>query len=97
MTNQILQDLFYGRILPNEMAFRRESDYAKALAEAVSYGNQIRELLPDDQKDLVTKMEGAHNQCMCEAEVEQFSLGFRLGAQIMLAALTGKSETFIEI
>lgn len=97
MKNQILQDLFYGRIAPNEMAFRRESDYAKALAESVTLGKRIRDLLPSNHQDLVTKMENAQNQCLCEAEEEQFVLGFRLGAQIMLAALTGESETFMEI
>ena len=97
MENKILQDLYYGRIAPNEMAFRRESEYAKALAEAVTLGNQIRELLPVDSKDLVTQMEDAQNRCLCEAEEEQFTLGFRLGAKIMLSVLTGESETFTEL
>ena len=94
MKNNILQDLYYGRVAPSEMAFRKESEYANALAEAVRLGNQIRELLPDNQIDLVSRMESAQNQCLCEAEEDKFILGFQLGAKVMLSILLGENSTF---
>ena len=57
MDKDILRDLYYGRLSPWEMTFRKSSEYAKALTEVVDCGDKIRELLTEEDRALVDKME----------------------------------------
>lgn len=97
MDKDILRDLYYGRLSPWEMTFRRSSEYAKALEEVVACGDRLRELLTEEDRTLVDKMETAQNYTLDEAEREYFLIGFRLGAKMMLSILKGESDTFREI
>ena len=38
MDKDILRDLYYGRLSPWEMTFRKSSEYARALTEVVATG-----------------------------------------------------------
>ena len=97
MDKDILRDLYYGRLSPWEMTFRKSSEYAKALTEVVDFGEKIRELLTEEDRTLVDKMESAQNHIPDEAEREYFLIGFRLGTKMMLSVLNGESDTFREI
>jgi hypothetical protein len=59
MDKDILRDLYYGRLSPWEMTFRKSSEYAKALTEVVACGDRLRELLTEEERALVDKMESA--------------------------------------
>ena len=97
MDKDILRDLYYGRLSPWEMTFRKSSEYAKALTEVVDFGDKIRELLTEEDRTMVDKMESSLNHIPDEAEREYFLIGFRLGAKMMLSVLNGESDTFREI
>lgn len=97
MDKDILRDLYYGRLSPWEMTFRKSSEYAKALTEVVDFGDKIRELLTEEDRALVDKMENVQNHILDEAEREYFLIGCRLGAKMMLSVLNGESDTFREI
>ena len=97
MKNQILQDLYHGRIIPDEVAFRRDSSYAKDLAEAASLADQIRDLLPNDQQILLDKLSDAQCRYSGKMEEEQFINGFRLGGQIILAVLNEGSTDITDM
>ena len=97
MDKDILRDLYYGRLSPWGMTFRKSSEYAKALTEVVACGDRLRELLNEADRTLVDKMENAQNHILDEAEREYFLIGFRLGAKMMLSVLNGESDTFRKI
>lgn len=97
MDKDILRDLYYGRLSPWEMTFHESSEYAKALTEVVACGDRLRELLTEEDRALVDKMENAQNHILDEAEREYFLIGYRLGAKMMLSVLNGESDTFREI
>lgn len=97
MDKDILRDLYYGRISPWEMSFRKSSAYAKAFTEVVACGDRLGEVLNEEDRILVDKLENAQNRILDEAEREYFLMGFRLGAKMMLSILNGESDTFCEI
>ena len=97
MEKDILRDLYYGRLSPWEMTFRKSSEYARALTEVVACGDRLRDLLTEEDRALVDKMENAQNHILGEAERKYFFIRFRLGAKMMLSVLNGESDTFREI
>ena len=47
---QILEDLYFGDIHPNERSFERNSQYPRALEEVVKAGNTLTDTFSEKQK-----------------------------------------------
>lgn len=83
----ILEELYFGNICPNEKHFDGDSAYGK-LAQLLSTNeNKLTELLEDKEKKLFLDYANAHNELNATGTMESFTDGFRLGARIMLEIL----------
>ena len=78
-----LEDLYYGNISPNEQQMAPDSELKKALDRVVHYENQLTELLDEDGQTILTKLIRSQHEINSITALENFILGFRLGARIM--------------
>lgn len=85
---QVLEDLYLGDIRPNERTFKRNSQYANALAELVKAGDALTDVLTDEQKKLFEDYMAAQREINVLTDCETFCIAFKLGAKIMLDVLT---------
>ena len=92
----IIDELFYGNITPNERTFARDSEYGRALEQLTEAEDALREVLDKEDREALDRLTDAQQTMDAIATREYFADGFRLGAKLMLDILTGKSN-FIDI
>ena len=83
----ILQDLWMGNIAPAERTLRRGTPYYEAQVRMTEIEQELRSGMDSEQKKLLEQYTNLEIEALDNAETEAFVWGFRLGAQILLAAL----------
>ena len=78
-----LEDLYFGNITPNEQKMEPGSELKKAVDRVVHYEKQLTELLDEDGQTILTKLVRSQHEINSITALENFILGFRLGARIM--------------
>ena len=78
-----LEDLYYGNITPNEQQMAPDSELKKAVDRVSRYENQLMERLGEDEQMILTKLIRSQHEINSITALENFILGFRLGARIM--------------
>ena len=86
---QTLEDLYYGNITPNERQMVPDSELKKAVDRVYRYENQLMELLDEDGQTIFTKLIRSQHEIESITALENFILGFRLGARIMAECMDG--------
>ena len=84
-----LEKLYYGNIRPCERRMVPNSELRRAVDTINHCEDQIEEQLNDEGKKLLTKMSEAQQTADNIMALENFILGFRLGARIMLECMDG--------
>ena len=74
----ILEDLYLGDIRPNERGFKRNSQYAKALDEAVKVGDELTASLNERAKKLFEDFMDAQREVTVLTSVMHSSSARRL-------------------
>ncbi len=87
MKIDILSELYYGNITPNEKSFRRNSEYANAAATLADTEEKLNALLKEEEKALLEKLISAQITVTSITAEEYFKDGFKTGFKIVLAAL----------
>ena len=80
---QTLEDLYYGNITPNERKMAPDSELKKAVDRVARYEGQLTEQLDEDGQTILTKLIRSQHEIESITALENFILGFRLGARIM--------------
>ena len=88
----IIDELFYGNITPNERTFARDSEYGQALEQLTEAEEILRHVLDKEDREVLDRLTDAQQTMDAIATREYFADGFRLGAKLMLDILTGKNE-----
>ncbi len=83
----ILSDLWYGNIAPQEHTIPPNNEYRRLLSSLVALEDQIREAASPEQKALMDKYENIYSTITVQDEENAFTIGFRLGAKMMLDIL----------
>ena len=78
-----LEDLYYGNISPNEQQMAPDSELMKAVDRVTRYESQLTERLGEDEQTILTKLIRSQHEINSITALENFILGFRLGARIM--------------
>ena len=77
-----LEDLYYGNITPNEQKMAPDSELKKAVDRVARYESQLTERLGEDEQTILTKLIRSQHEINSITALENFILGFRLGARI---------------
>ena len=85
---KLLKELALGNIQPMVRSFKKDSVYAKLLAEVTERQEKLIETLSPEQKALFDKASQAEIDLSVENDRDLFIKGFVLGAQLMMEFLT---------
>ena len=78
-----LEDLYFGNITPNAQKMAPDSELKKAVDRVTRYESQLTERLGEDEQTILTKLIRSQHEINSITALENFILGFRLGARIM--------------
>ena len=79
----ILEDLYYGNITPGVQQIAPNSELKRATDRVARFESQLTELLDEDGQTILTKLTRSQHEINSITALENFILGFRLGARIM--------------
>ena len=85
---QVLEDVYLGDIHPSERGFKKDSQYAKALNDAVKAGDALIGTLTEKQSEQFEAYMTAQREVNVLTDCETFCYAFRLDAKIMMDVLT---------
>ena len=78
-----LEDFYFGNISPNEQKMVPDSELKKAVDRVTRYESQLTERLGEDEQTILTKLIRPQHEINSITALENFILGFRMGARIM--------------
>ena len=84
----ILEDLYLGDVHPCERSFKKDTQYSRALNEAVKAGDALLGILTEKQKEQFEAYMTAQREVNVLTDCETFCYAFKLGTRIMLDILT---------
>ena len=84
----ILENLYLGDVHPSERSFKKDTQYSRALNEAVKAGDVLLGTLTEKQKEQFEAYMTAQREVNVLTDCETFCYAFKLGARIMLDVLT---------
>lgn len=85
----ILEDLWYGNIMPTEYSrIENNASYKEALSLVTQQQERLRTTLNDEQKDLFERLLTANEEFSNIIELDCFKVGFKLGARLTIEAYT---------
>ena len=79
----ILEDLYFGKITPNEQDITPGSPLQQAMDQAEEY----EEMLEGEEKTMLLRLLNAENEIGSTLALENFILGFRLGMRLAIESL----------
>ena len=82
-----LENLYFGKITPNEHDITPGSVLADAMDRAEQCEEKLTALLEGEEKTLLLRLLNAENEISSTMAMENFILGFRLGMRIAIEAL----------
>ena len=74
----ILEDLYFGKITPNEQNITPGSPLQQAMDQAEKYEEKLTSLLEGEEKNMLLRLLNAENEIGSTLALENFVLGFRL-------------------
>ena len=78
-----LEDLYFGNINPNEQQMVSGSELKKAVDRVARCESQLMEQLDETGQTILAKLVESQHEIDSITALENFILGFRLGAKIM--------------
>jgi len=91
----ILDDLYWGHIVPTDKIVKENSEYRRLQKRNVELDQMLREHLNQEQKDIMKELEQTQVGMMSIMEQDMFIGGFRLGARVILDVLGKYDSQFV--
>ena len=82
-----LEDLYYGNITPNAQDMAPNSELKRAADRVARFENQLVELLDEAGRAVLAKLIESQQEIDSITAMENFILGFRLGAKIVMECM----------
>ena len=81
--SNIIEELFYGNLEPQELTTELTPRLKKKLNELVKKEEELTDLLPEKEKELFANYVNAHNEFSSISNSDGFVSGFRFGARFV--------------
>ena len=82
-----LEDLYYGNITPNAQDMAPHSELKRATDRVARFENQLSEQLDEAGQAILAKLIESQQEIDSITAMENFILGFRLGAKIVMECM----------
>ena len=83
----ILEDLYYGNITPGVQQMAPNSELKRATDRVARFESQLTEWLDEDGQTILAKLSESEDEIESITALENFILGFRLGARITMECM----------
>lgn len=87
-----IKGLFYGNISPGEQSVVPNSEYSRLAGSCDDLYRELRQMLPEEDKQKLDKLCDENYALTDLAAEENYALGFRDGAVMMMDVLTGEND-----
>lgn len=84
----ILEELYYGNVFPNEKCAKLDEQTKELLSLQNRNEENLILTLTDEQKEIFEKFKDCNREFHEIGERQLFILGFKLGAKIIIAAMS---------
>ena len=84
---KVLEEIYYGNITPSDKEMQPGSEMQRAISTAARCESQLSESLDEVGQALLTKLIDAQHEIDSITAAENFILGFRLGARMMVECM----------
>ena len=92
-----LEDLYYGNITPGAQQMAPNSELKRATDRVTRFENQLTEQLDKDGQTILAKLIESQDEVESITALENFILGFRLGARITMECMDGNDGDIREV
>ena len=92
-----IEELYYGNIHPWERGFKKESQYAKELKVLCDNEKKLLQKLKGRELELFNELAQTRDKMCGISELENFKIGFRLGAGLIYDLICEDNSTFKKI
>ena len=82
-----LEDLYYGNITPGTQQMVPNSELKRATDRVTRFEGQLTERLDKDGQEILAKLIESQHEINSITALENFILGFRLGARLMAESM----------
>ena len=82
-----LEDFYYGNIMPNAQDMAPRSELKRATDRVTRFENQLTEQLDEVGQTILAKLIESQQEIDSITALENFILGFRLGAKLMMECM----------
>ena len=82
-----LEDLYYGNITPGQQQMAPNSELKRAADRVARFESQLTERLDEDGQTILEKLIESQHEIDNITALENFILGFRLGARITMECM----------
>ena len=82
-----LEDLYYGNITPGAQQITPNSELKRAMDRVSRFESQLTERLDEDGQAILAKLIESKDETESITALENFILGFRLGAKITMECM----------
>lgn len=79
--SNVIEELYYGNLEPQEMTTEISPKLKKKLSALVKKEEELTAILPEKEKELFANYVNAHNEFSSISNSDSFISGFRLGAR----------------
>ena len=80
---RILEDLWYGKVIPWQMGIKSE-EYKGLMAQIAESEDKLMELLSEEAKEVYERLMAQQSEAVALEQREAFIRNFKLGARFML-------------
>ncbi len=94
---RILEDFYYGNIIPNEQQMAPDSELKRAVDRVARYESQLMEQLEESENELLKKLIQSQHKIDSITALENFILGFRLGIRLMAECMDENDGALLDI
>ena len=88
----IIEELWYGNIIPSEQSRKITSEAKEGLAEVIRYQDELFSTLTENQKKILEKLDDSYFNLAGINEREIFIYAFRLGAKFAIEVMDFPAE-----
>lgn len=87
-----IKELYYGNVSPGEQSTVQNSEYSKLAGSCDELYRELKKMLSEDGAEKLDKFSDKNYALTDLAAEENYILGFRDGAKLMLDVLTGVND-----
>ena len=90
--SNIIEELFYGNLEPQELTTELTPRLKKKLSELVKKEDELTSKLPEEEKELFSNYVSAYNEFSSMSICDGFVSGFRFGARFTYDTFVANSK-----